>query len=233
MILTDKIFGFALASLFVALAGSAAKAQEHSHYAFVFGGYSFNDDFDPQLAGGIGSFEFNMDSGWNIGAGVGIKHGCMRFEIEGLYEKTKIKSATINVPTPPPPPPPPPPVPMVDPDFDGDVMVGSDVVIKAAMFNILKEFPLGCVTGYIGGGLGIASFGVDSELGTINFFDSDTAMALQFIAGVDVPVTECISLFTQYRLLTIDEVDLESVGVGFTRDRSYSHSVNVGARYSF
>ena len=107
------------------------------------------------------------------------------------------------------------------------------------MFNFLKEIPIGCVTGYVGGGVGIAS--VDSELNFQGDFvsDEDFGFAHQFIAGADFPVSDCFSIFLQYKLFNSGDVNLLCpTGVpGITKfaefEGDYQSSLSLGARFHF
>lgn len=217
---------FSVFSLFLA-APLTSKAQ--NAYVFGYGGVNLIENFDSSMPPGMGSFSFDLEPGYTIGGGVGMRTGWFggsRFEIEGLYQSTKLDNVKVTAMMPN-------PVVAVTPVVDDDVEIESDTTTKAVMVNFLKEIPLGCFCGYVGGGVGIASFGLDTTLNDVNFFDSSTAFAGQFIAGVDVPLNDCLSLFTQYRVMWIDGTDLNSGGVAFTTDTVVSHGINLGARYRF
>ena len=98
------------------------------------------------------------------------------------------------------------------------------------MVNFLKEIPLGGVTGYIGGGIGYGN--VDLTLGGIVNQD-DSAIAYQFIAGGDVPISDCLDLFLQYKLLGFDETEYNFGGSRQSADSIINHSISAGLRFSF
>ena len=213
----NRLFFSLIATCFLLLLTSPVKAQ---NYVFAFGGYSFIEDFGGTIPNGGGTVQFDIEGNWTAGGGIGFYSGMFggsRFEIEGLVSNGRINDFSAQTP--------PPPM-LTEP-------IESHVGMQAAMVNIVKEFPLGCVKAYAGGGIGIAAFEVDSRLGNINFFDSDTAFAWQLIAGVERPISDCLSVFTQYRLLSVGEADLNSMGLAFTTDHTYSHSMNIGIRYCY
>ncbi len=189
-------------------------------YFFGYAGMTLGQTFYNQghFAPGYGdpTLDYDAQNDWIYGGGVGMYSdlfGGSRFEIEGFR--------SING---------------VDGVVFGGVPLASAGSIRtsAIMFNYLKEIRMGAVTGYFGGGIGGASvrYGVDIY-GTV-FSDSDRAFAYQFIAGVDLPVTECVSVFTQYKFLAVPGLDHRDELGGLTQESDlYSHSVMAGLRFSF
>lgn len=211
-------------------------------YLFAYGGISFSDEFTTNIlnladvqtgligagfapadvAGLAANEDFELDSGFIIGGGAGVRScflGGSRFEIEGLFTENDILAITNggNRFT----------------DLDGEVSTA------ALMVNFLKEIPVGCVVGYVGGGVGIAN--VESSLtfqgDTVN--DSDFGFAHQFIAGADLPVSDCLSLFLQYKLFNHGDVNLlcPSGVPGVTKfaefEGRYQSNLVLGARFHF
>jgi len=190
-------------------------------YVFAYGGMTLGDTLNNQghFAPGFGdpTLDFSTGNDWIYGGGVGMYSQFLngsRFEIEGFRSEQGIV---------------------------GDVLFGGvplqstgKVRATAVMINFLKEIPLGRATGFVGGGIGGAAVNYDVDIyGTI-FDDTDRAVAYQVIAGIDLPITDCVSLFTQYKFLAVPNLDhIDKLG-GLTMESDfYSHSVMAGLRFSF
>ncbi len=178
-------------------------------YIFGYGGILFGQENEVDL-GGI-NFDFDYDDGFIAGGGAGIYSDLFcgsRFEIEGIYANSDLDTVSFGgVPA---------------------AAIG-ETETYAVMFNVLKEIPFGCITGYVGGGLGYAW--TDFSVG--GFSDEDGAFAYQFIAGADLPLTDCLALFVQYKLLGIGDTDYILGATNVNVDSDFSHSVSLGARLSF
>lgn len=170
--------------------------------------------FDPQNI----AMDWETETGWTAGGGIGRYSGLFggsRFELEGTYLTNGvdgIQYAGFELPA----------------DFD--------IETKAFMVNYLKEIPLGRLTGYVGGGIGYAWSEMNGDIDTIKYSDSDGGFAWQFIAGLDIPVTERLALFTQYRYLVLSDMAFTTDFGDFTNttnDNPANHSVLFGARVSF
>jgi len=212
---------------------SPVKAQPFNGYVFGYGGVSFGSSW--LNTGAFDSYEFcgctaptfdpynvpmewDTETGHTIGGGIGKYSGLWggsRFELEYSYlsnQVDRLQWAGFDMPA----------------DFTLET--------KALMVNYLKEVPLGCATGYFGGGLGYAWTSMHGTTGTVEYNDRDGGFAWQFIAGIDVPITERLTFFTQYRYMmlanqsyTTDFGDFHTV----TREKPSNHSVLFGARVSF
>lgn len=170
-------------------------------YIFGYAGYTFGHDVDGTDAGI--AFDLDADGGFLVGGGAGIYSDLFcgsRFEFEALYSESDF--ATTN-----------------------NVLTGESETY-ALMVNALKEIPFGCVTGYVGAGIGYAW----NEISSGGVSDDDGAFAYQLIVGGDLPVTDCISLFAQYKLLGIGDTDYFN---NLSVDQYFTHSIAIGARYSF
>ena len=185
-------------------------------YVFGYGGIALSYDEDLDGRNGVfgTTFEYDFDDGYTVGGGIGLYanlFGGSRLEIEGYYSKNNLASAFpagTPIPTP------------------------RDMTVEAIFFNFLKEFPCGCFTAYAGGGLGYAS----TQLNAGTAPPDDSAFASQVIVGVDYPLSQCLSLFTQYKLVGINETDYHfgvAAANGIHSDGWLIHNFMVGARYSF
>lgn len=177
-------------------------------------GYAGHNLIDPQNI----PMDWETEGGWTLGGGVGRYSGLFggsRFELEGTYLSNGVESldyAGINLPA----------------NFDLDT--------TAVMVNYLKEVPLGHCTGYFGGGIGWGWTSMDGDIDTIQYDDTSSGFAWQLIAGIDIPVTERLALFTQYRYLVLDDASFTTDFGDFTNttdDNPANHSVLIGARVSF
>lgn len=173
-----------------------------------------NPAFDPLNI----PMNWDTENGWSFGGGVGRYSnlfGGSRFELEGTYlsnEVNRLSYAGFELPA------------------------NFDLRTKALMVNYLKEVPFGSATGYFGGGIGWGWTTMDGDIDTILYDSSDDGFAWQLIAGIDIPITERLALFTQYRYLVLDDCAFTTNFGDFTNTTNKnpsSHSVLVGARVSF
>lgn len=179
-----------------------------------------NYEYDPATSAPSNNIpiDWDLESGWSLGGGVGKYSGLFggsRFELEGTYLSNEVNSVI----------------------YDGFALPANfDIKTKALMVNYLKEVPLGAATGYFGGGIGWAWTKMDGDIDTIQYSSSDDGFAWQLIAGIDIPVTERLALFTQYRYLVLDDASFVTDFGDFsntTNDNPSSHSLLIGARVSF
>ncbi len=204
-------------------------SSKKTGYIFAYGGVTFGYDIDAdldippilgQLLLGQSSIGLDgeLDEGFIIGGGVGI-HSCFaggtRFEFEGLHSSSDFDRGSASV---------------------GGATFGAaldgDMEINAFMANIVKEFPRDGFTPYIGAGLGFASVEWNLEAFGFGLQADDTTLAYQFKAGVDVPVSDCFTIFGEYKLLGITDTDY-SIILPISGDGFVTHNVVVGARLGF
>jgi Outer membrane protein beta-barrel domain len=178
-------------------------------YVFGYGGFAAGYELD--LTGTVAHFDFG--GGFIAGGGVGIYSDLLcgsRFEIEGLFTSNDIESVT---------------------DVAGitEGASGGGINTRAVMVNALKEIPFACVTGFVGAGVGYAG----TELDDGEFSVDSGAVAYQLIAGGEMPISDCLALFAQYKLLGIGETDYLVDGDTLNFDSYFIHSVSAGLRFSF
>ncbi|MDF1823475.1 MAG: outer membrane beta-barrel protein [Verrucomicrobiales bacterium] len=216
--------------------------KKHKAYFFGYGGFdsgsyldttgafdldqNWQDNCPPGHDGHYGfdptqiPINMDFDNGFTLGGGVGVYSGLLggsRFEIEGFSTQNDsgyLEYAGFELPA----------------DFELRTL--------AIMFNMLKEVPLG-ETGakaYFGGGVGYATTTFEGDLDTILYDNENAGFAWQLIAGVDFPVTESFSIFTQYAFRVLSEQHFVTDFGDFTQttdENPYSHAVMVGGRVSF
>jgi opacity protein-like surface antigen len=178
-------------------------------------GYDHNDPvFDPKNV----PINFDLEDGETFGVGVGAYSkllGGSRVELETSYTHNDVDGVTY---------------------VDFPLPASFDVETRALFFNYLKEVPLGQMTGYCGGGAGYADTSLRGNLDSVNYSDESDGFAWQLIAGVDFPLTESLSMFTQYRYMVLSNQDFTTDFGDFTtqtRDNPASHAVLLGARLSY
>ncbi len=221
---------------------SAPITCDNNGYLFGYGGFSFSHGRDvhfPFVKGatssrGIPPYDGPETERWEsdghsfiYGGGVGVRSaflGGSRFEIEGLVTRNDYDVYANGA--------------KLDFSAFGYGDLHADVDTKAIMFNLLKEFPLGHCTGYVGGGLGVAMVDVDTKLVnsgdtgvSVYGSDVDMAFAAQIIAGVDVPVTECCSLFFQYKMLSVSSIDISCASAPIFNPSTGTY-VNIADKYA-
>ncbi len=256
--LTTKILPLVIATALVAistpaLAGAGFRLNSKSpvprmlptprpsfdNYVFGYGGFVFGsswnttgswhgdpgdwaahcpDPVDPNIDPTNVPINWELDRGWTFGGGLGKYSdlfGGSRFELEGTY----LSNSTNSV------------------NYAGmDLSSNFDIKTKAVLVNFLKEIPLGGATGYFGGGIGWAWTEMDGDIYTIQYSSTSSGFAWQLIAGIDFPITESLSIFTQYRYLVTDQAAFTTDFGDFTlrsHDNPASHSVLIGARVSY
>lgn len=207
------------------LHSKAPVVQPKPHKAYVFG-YAGLDtgahydttgqfDYNPNLI----PISFDLKNGFNFGGGIGVYSqlfGGSRFELEGSSTTNENGYLLYN-----------------NFELPGDF----EIQTRTFMFNMLKEVEFGRkATGYFGGGVGYGSSEMVGDIDTVEYSDRSEGFAWQLIAGIDFPITESLSLFTQYRYLVLADGEFTTDLGDFTfstNDKPTSHSIQVGARVSF
>ncbi|MDF1656207.1 MAG: hypothetical protein P1U58_01275 [Verrucomicrobiales bacterium] len=168
----------------------------------------------------------DMDGGYLVGGGAGAYSkflGGSRFEIEGLSAQNDIGRIRSDI-------------------LDGRGFINfgfrGQINTRAMMVNVLKEIPIhNGIVGYVGVGVGAAETDINiaepfQQRGFARgFSETDLALAYQFIAGVDLPISERMAIFLQYKALGIGQTEYENLD--FNIDPYFTHNFILGARLSF
>lgn len=195
-------------------------------YIFAYGGAYGGTTVDGNEPIFPSNEIIDMDGGYIVGGGVGSYSGLMggsRFEIEGLSASNDIGRIRSDI-------------------LDGRGFINfgfrGQINTRAMMVNLLKEIPIhNGIVGYVGVGVGAAETNINvaepfEQRGFARgFSETDLALAYQFIAGVDLPVSERMSLFLQYKALGIGATEYQLLD--FNIDPYFTHHVLFGARLSF
>ncbi|MDF2378516.1 MAG: hypothetical protein P1U81_19940 [Verrucomicrobiales bacterium] len=246
----NKHFSTLVASVGIAFASSVSAGDytasaklpvyvdpEPTGYIFAYGGFAFAHDTDSIFYGsGIGpvppgsSVNNGYDSGYILGGGVGVYSNFMngsRFELEMLHSSQGRDLFGISIPG----------------EGQGAVPLPGELDTQAFFFNVVKEFPIGRVTGYAGGGFGFANRSWTLLVGDIlggqgtpfsgGLAGEDTTFAYQIKAGVDVPMGERLSLFTEYKLIGMTESEFSTIIVPINTDAHVTHNLVFGVKIDF
>lgn len=195
-------------------------------YVFGYGGYTFGyDDLEAHEPIFPSQERIDMNSGYIFGGGFG-KYLCLlggsRFEIEGLHARNDMGRIRSDI-------------------NDGlgfrNFGFGGQWTTNAFMVNMIKEIPLGSLTGLLGAGVGYAENQIsiyepyDPPTPARGITESDGTIAWQVIAGVDMPVANCLGVFFQYKLLGVGESVFQRTDL--VVDSHVTHNLVMGARVSF
>lgn len=211
-------------------------------YLSLFGGVSFLDNFDSRftfdngVAGELGIQEtgFSMDDGVASGASIGkYLYRQARIEFEYTYRDNSVDAFETftfadDLTTP-----------QINDTLVGSTSAPADGSVESSsfIFNLvmdLKPRTVGCLNGYIGGGIGALAVDGDAVADSTTFLFDDAAFAFQGIAGVNYPVLDRLDLFTEYRYLGSNNIRVESSdATGVTSLGAFrfdSHNVVFGIR---
>jgi opacity protein-like surface antigen len=176
------------------------------HYLSIFGGYSDIDNFERTLEtiGTTNILGARLDDDWCYGLSIGRQyHPHGRIEFEYTYRENGVQSWFEN-------------------EFDNTGLLVSSTVspavgdmrLHSGVINLLFDLydrQLGRPGLYLGGGIG--SIYIDSAftVGPTTYDVDDTSFAYQFIGGVNYPVSQRVDLYTEYRYLGADYLDVDDV----------------------
>lgn len=195
-----------VACLCFATTSHAAQSAQNANsvYGGVFGGLTILPDITLSAPGFLPS-TVEMDAGYNLGGVIGYKWAMgLRAEGEISYRQNDIDNV------------------------DG-IATSGDVSSLTFMGNAWYDFNTGTPwIPYIGGGLGLASVGVD----TPGFDESDTVFAYQIGGGVGFEVSPGIVISADYRYLATTDPEFEVGGLKIDAEYS-SHNLMVGVRGHF
>ncbi|MFM7028369.1 MAG: OmpA family protein [Chakrabartia sp.] len=201
---------------------SPALARDKSWYVGVEGGPSIVEDQNLDVAGGTDNAGADLRTGWDIDGLVGYDFGGFRLESELGYKRAGLTQWDSLLTTP----------------------SGSNATANPAgsyadatgrlsnlsfMLNGLLDFGEDTgLTGYVGGGAGIArtkaAYTIDPT-GPKFLDDAKTGFAWQLIAGIRAPLSSSVDLGFKYRFFSQSNVDLVD-RIGRANDTRYrSHSL--------
>ncbi|MDQ3245667.1 MAG: outer membrane beta-barrel protein [Pseudomonadota bacterium] len=208
----------------VAVAATPAMARDGSGYVGVEGGILFVQDRDVEYQGFDGGldteFEIEHNMGFDLDFIAGYDFGPVRAEAELGYKRAGVDGIT-NVDD---------DDDIFDEEFDFDDDGGKARTVSA-MANLLADFGSDDgISGYIGGGVGVARTTI--KLDAISFGATDSNLAWQIIAGVRTAITPNLDAGLKYRFFNtkynVEETQTEEI-IGKFR----SHSLLASLIYNF
>lgn len=205
-------------------------ASEATGYVFAYGGLSLalstnSIVTDPDF--GDAPLDHDLDDGLIVGFGIGFYSdlfGGSRFEMEALLSSSDYSSLAIDGGT----------------NNDGGINLPilGEMKTQGIFLNVLKEFPLGNAMAYAGGGLGIGT--VESSFLTViplqgptAFHSQGTVLAYQLKAGIDIPVSDRVAIFGEYKLIGLSDRSGTFLELQQETDGFVSNHFVVGGRLSF
>ncbi len=211
---------------FAALAAvtAPAAAQDTGYYLFVHGGASWLSDQNFSTL--AGEFDFEYDTGYAAGGGVGFDFGplyqgvSLRSDLEITLREYDVKTYTVNGTT----------------DNSGQGQAGSIGVMANFYGYIPTESPL---APYFGIGVGFAEVAFEEYSDTTRELildDNDSVFAYQLIAGADYALTRELLISLDYRFFATEDPELrtfDSINVEDVEVDNRTHSVLIGLRYLF
>jgi opacity protein-like surface antigen len=207
-----------LAKISLAEESGNAEKKDGSVYVKAFGGLNFlrNADLESGGSSPLPEGEASFDAGLNVGLAVGYNLlEELALELEYSYRNNDIDKIKGQ---------------------SGNFAKSGDLASVAIMANVLyspnvsKSF-----SPYIGGGVGILQE-IDSDVEFTNN-DSvrdleDSTIALQLIAGVEVPIADSLAVFGEGRYLGAPGPELSNNSQSYDFDYN-SFSANLGLKYTF
>ena len=195
-------------------------------YIFAYGGANSGLTVDGNEPVFPSNEIVDIDGGYIAGGGAGTYSqwlGGSRFEIEGLWAHNDIGRIRSDI-------------------LDGRGFINfgfrGQITARALMVNFMKEIPIhNGIVGYVGAGVGGAETNIniaepfEPQGFARGFSETDLALAYQFIAGIDIPLSERMAIFFQYKALGLGETEYQFLD--FNIDPYFTHNVVFGARLSF
>lgn len=193
---------------------------ENNWYVSLHGGWKFDEEWEDSLDATHGGAEpgetaelsIETDDGWRVGGAFGYSFNDW-FAVEGEigymtqdFESAEFDEGEGQFAN------------FVGQEFD----LGGDVSILTGMINAVLGIPIGSmVRPYVGAGIGAAHVNVDGSITELDFSldDSDTVFAAQAFAGIDVGITDNVSIGGRVRYLHLDDFDLVD-------DEDHDHTVD-------
>ncbi len=207
----------------MALASTAlatpAVARDNSWYVGVEGGLMIVEDADFDSTYTFGGITFNEAVSIDHKVGVdldligGYDFGSIRAEVEAGYKRASIDAISEGSST--------------AVDADGSVRVFS------AMGNLLFDFgDDDGLSGYVGGGLGLANVRYDLDFNGDSGRDSDRSIAYQGIAGVRFPISYNAEVGLKYRYFVAPKLKYD-IDFGRVKGEYKSHSLLASLIFNF
>jgi outer membrane protein OmpA-like peptidoglycan-associated protein/opacity protein-like surface antigen len=209
-----------------------ALARDDAWYVGVEGGAMLVEDVDFDIGTTADAGGASYDAGWDVDATIGYDFGAFRAEAEVGYRQANVNGYQSTLTTPA----------LAAGGGARNVAPGvfnyAGGTTSALSFMVNGMLDFGDddgITGFVGGGAGVARIDTNIGLNTRSDFidDSDTVFAWQAIAGVRAPLTDSIDVTLKYRFFNAPDVNfIDSTGRNFN-SRFRSHSILGGLTFNF
>ncbi|NML07906.1 OmpA family protein [Sphingomonas sp. G-3-2-10] len=211
-----------------------ALARDDAWYVGVEGGAMLVEDVNFDIGAVPRAATADQRAGWDADATVGYDFGGFRLEAEVGYRQSNVTGWRSTVTTP-----------VVNPNPPGQLQnaapgtyngAGGTTSALSFMVNGLLDFgDDDSLSGFVGGGVGVARVDTNIGLNTRRDFldDSDTVFAWQAVAGIRAPLTDSIDVTLKYRFFNADDVRLVDITGRNYEGRFRSHSILGGLTFNF
>jgi OOP family OmpA-OmpF porin len=209
-----------------------ALARDDAWYVGVEGGAMLVEDVNFDIGSTVRAASADHAAGWDVDATIGYDFGPFRAEAEVGYRQANMTGWTASVST---------PVlnaagATVNAPPGNYNYAGGQTSALSFMVNGMLDFgDDDGLSGFVGGGVGVARVSANYGLNTRSDFldDSDTVFAWQAIAGLRAPLTDSIDVTLKYRFFNADNVRLVDVSGRNFDGRFRSHSILGGITFNF
>lgn len=193
---------FSFTALLIALTGGQVHAEDLAPYLAFHAGYALGVDVDVS-----NSVVTDLDtrSGGAFSGAAGIDYGDVRGEIELNYISQDISAVEA---------------------LDQRFNLGGDFDSLSLLFNTYYAPSFGDVEPYIGGGVGVTRYDIESDI--LNLNESDEVFTWQGRIGVAFNITNHCALDFNYTYQDGEDISIQDANI----DQQQS-IVKAGVRYTF
>ncbi|MBT3549551.1 MAG: outer membrane beta-barrel protein [Rhodospirillaceae bacterium] len=197
----------------------AAQTIDNLFYGRALLGGIFAREAEMTGSGNTNSTEF--DAGFNGAAAIGIdlKNG-FRAEAEFIYTNSSVKSITGTA----------------NAQSISTGNVTGNLITYSGMGNLVMDLPpQSLLTPYVFAGVGVSGVFLDgvNSSGAALYNSDDFVFAMQFGAGVTMPLDDKITLEASYRFFNTFDPELQDASGDPVTFEYSSHNFMFGARYAF
>jgi OmpA-OmpF porin, OOP family len=224
-------------AIIVALASTAlatsAFARNDAWYIGVEGGPSIVEDISLDIGALNNAATVDHKTGYDVDGIIGYDFGGFRLESEVGYKTAGVNNYSSTTTT----------AATTASGGTGQTLpgtfpeAGGKTSVLSFMVNALLDFgDDDGLSGFVGGGIGVARVKADYALNTLGagfLDDSDTGLAYQALAGVRAPLTDHWDVGLKYRFFNADHMDLIDRNGRANSGRYRSHSLLGSLIYNF
>jgi OmpA-OmpF porin, OOP family len=209
-----------------------ALARDDAWYVGVEGGAMLVEDIDFDIGTTPRAAAADHEAGWDVDATIGYDFGGFRAEAEVGYRQANITGYRSTLTT---------PVIMANggisqlPAGSFDYAGGKSSALSFMVNGMLDFGDDDVLTGFVGGGAGVARISEEIALNTrgATVDDSDTVFAWQAFAGIRAPLSNSIDVSLKYRFFNADGARFVDIGGRTYEGRFRSHSILGGLTFNF